>query len=89
MNDSQATICFILFVACGTAACGGAYCLAEKFLRKLISGKYQIKQKIRERLKKSDKLMSWLYGDKKSLSEQVYEEFCNAQVSFIRTDWRN
>lgn len=89
MNDSKITVCFILYILVGTAIAGGAYCIAEKFLRKLISGKYQIKKKIRERLKKSDNLMSWLYGDEKSLSEQVYEEFCNQQVSFILTDWRD
>lgn len=89
MTDGQITVGFILYIIVATVLCGGAYCLAEKFLKKLIAGEYRIKGRIRERLKKSDKLMSWLYSDEKSLSEQVYEEFCNAQVSFIRTDWRN
>lgn len=89
MNDSQITVCFILYIIVTTAACGGAYCLAEKFLKKLIAGEYRIKDRIRERLKRSAKLMSWLYSDEKSLSEQVYEEFCNQQVSFILTDWRD
>lgn len=47
------------------------------------------KRKIIAKLRSSDKFMAWLYSDEKSLSEQIYEEFANAQVSFIRTDWRN
>ena len=47
------------------------------------------KTKLVLKLRSSDKFMAWLYSDEKSLSEQIYEEFANAQVSFIRTDWRN
>lgn len=48
-----------------------------------------LKRKLIAKLRSSDKFMAWLYSDEKSLSEQIYEEFANAQVSFIRTDWRN
>lgn len=86
MNEIE-KILFLCMAA--TAVIGTIYTIAEKFIRKFLAGKYHIREKIRTKIKKSDKLMSWLYGNKKSLSEQVYEEFCNAQVSFIRTDWRN
>lgn len=47
------------------------------------------KTKLIAKLRSSDKFMAWLYSEEKSLSEQIYDEFANAQVSLIRTDWRN
>ncbi len=66
----------------GTMLTGGAVTLIWEHRRKIVGF-------IRFLLKKSDKFMKWLYSDEKSLSEQISEEFCNAQISFIRTDWRN
>lgn len=89
MNDNLTTIGFIFFIICTTAVFGGAYCIAESFLRKLIAGEYLVKEKIRARLKKSDKLMNWLYSDENSLSEQICDEFCNAHLNPILSDWRD
>lgn len=77
----------LFIIMLGTAILGSIYNAVELLVKKIRSG--EAKKAIRNKLRKSDKLTKWLYSDEKSLSEQVSEEFCNAQVSFIKTDWRN
>lgn len=80
--DRLFTLAFMAWVIGGTLTFGGVFGLLFILLKKL-------KSKIIAKLRSSDKFMAWLYSDEKSLSEQIYEEFCNAHVPFIRTDWRN
>lgn len=81
-TDGKIILCFAAYVIGTTILCAVIY---EFLLWAIRKGKTKLIAKLRS----SDKFMAWLYSDEKSLSEQIYEEFANAQVSFIRTDWRN
>ncbi len=80
--DRIFTLAFMAWIIGATLICGGVFELLLIFFKKA-------KKKIVEKLRNSPKFMAWLYSEEKSYSQQIYDEFCNAQVSFIRTDWRN